>query len=82
MDKGYLPLSSDAIATALSGDLNRLGFMWQMYSPGPSKWAGPLWLGQMHSQKDPQNVYDATNGTISIGMIWWTNKGNFDGSKL
>ncbi len=32
--------------------------------------------------KDPSNIYDATNGTRSKGYIYWSNKGEFTGGGL
>jgi len=60
--------------------LKGLGFTWQLYSIGPIRkhisnpptpWVWPMMQGDV----PPTNIYDATNGTVSWGMIWRTNKG-------
>jgi len=60
------------------------GFVWDVYSVGPQGVEDPPWIPYMLA--DPkgtnalQNVYDSTNGTMSRGKIYRTNKGIVDGS--
>ena len=53
-----------------------LGFVWSLASAGPSRrWDTP-WIGGMISgEKAVTNIYDPTNGTVSQGFIWRTNRG-------
>ena len=61
-----------------------LGYRWSLTSPGPAQRYGPPFEWDMFSYPvslnpayAPTNVYDATNGTTSIGFIIRTNKGDF-----
>ena len=62
------------------GNLYRHGFLWQNYSCGPDGKAEGPWLGTMVNSNEPNNVYDSTNGTKSVGIIYWTNKGRYLGN--
>lgn len=57
------------------GSPPKFGVSWSLYSPGPDGKTDSPWLYQMLNGKHLNNVYDATNGTISKGVIWWLNKG-------
>ena len=59
-----------------------LGFIWHVRSVGPDKVVGKPYIHQMAVNKDPSNIYDATNGTKSYGAIHLTNKGFFDASQM
>jgi len=58
------------------------GFHWYMYSPGPSRVHVTPWLPQMVMNRNPQNIYDSTNGTVSVGYITRSNKGEFTAQQL
>jgi prepilin-type N-terminal cleavage/methylation domain-containing protein len=55
----------------------REGYNWLIYSPGPDGDTDPPWFYEMLRDGHPNNVYDASNGTMSNGSIWWTNQGKF-----
>jgi len=58
------------------------GFVWSLESPGPSRVHSAPWLAEMVATRNLANIYDATNGTVSIGYISRTNKGEFTGAQL
>jgi len=58
------------------------GFIWYMYSPGPSRVHVYPWLHDMVADRSPANIYDPTNGTVSIGYINRSNKGEFTAQQL
>jgi len=58
------------------------GLVWYFRSPGPSKIVKAPYLHDMAVTKVPENVYDSTNGTISIGNILRSNKGVVTGDNL
>ncbi|HUT25598.1 MAG TPA: prepilin-type N-terminal cleavage/methylation domain-containing protein [Sumerlaeia bacterium] len=64
------------------GNVYRQGYIWFMFSVGPSKIKSSPWLAQMVYYKDPSNIYDATNGTRSKGYIYRSNKGEFTAAEL
>ena len=62
------------------------GYYWDMYSHGPTRIGTMPWPMHMFSwainKRDdytPNNIYDASNGTISHGMIIRSNKGHYTG---
>jgi len=61
-----------------------LGFTWEVQSPGPSRisvW--PYVWGMVKGTTLITNIYDPTNGTVSQGYIFRTNKGEgLAGAKL
>ena len=68
--------------TANSADGYRLGYIWYVRSLGPDRVAKePFFLDAVVS-RNLANVYDPTNGTISAGDIWWSNKGLCTGDNL
>ena len=58
------------------------GYIWAMRSNGPSRFYGTLYWPQMVATRNPAMIYDPTNGTVSIGGIHRTNKGELTGEQL
>jgi type II secretion system protein G len=62
------------------------GYVWYLRSVGPDKMVGQPYFAGMASPLDwsnhapPNGVYDPTNGTMSWGDIYLSNKGFFTGS--
>ena len=54
-----------------------MGYTWYLRSPGPSRLVGPPFMSVMTRDNRSDNIYDSTNGTMSIGQIYRTNKGVF-----
>ena len=61
--------------------VGKLGFVWSLYSFGPCVKPGNIRIilqgGSKPSTKQPDCVYDPSNGTVSDGIILRTNKGDF-----
>lgn len=54
------------------------GFIWSLYSVGPAAQETSPWIARMLGLPTPAglgNIYDSTNGTVSKGKIFRTNKG-------
>jgi prepilin-type N-terminal cleavage/methylation domain-containing protein len=58
------------------------GYTWYLRSPGPSRMVGPPFMNVMIRDHVTDNIYDSSNGTMSIGQIYRTNKGVFTGANM
>ena len=58
------------------------GHLWYLRGCGPDRQVGEPYFSTMIAQKNPNNLYDPTNGTISYGDIYRTNKGDINGGIL
>jgi len=56
------------------------GYVWYLRSVGPDRVVGAPMIHDMVVNKNPANVYDPTNGTVSYGEIHLTNKGFYTGA--
>ena len=65
-----------------SAKLYAMGYQWYLRSPGPAREVGKPYFVETVVTKNLSNIYDATNGTMSRGFIYRTNKGGFTGSGL
>jgi prepilin-type N-terminal cleavage/methylation domain-containing protein len=72
--------------TAWCEPLRARGYLWSVYSCGPARVESQPWIEVMLLNPDaPEslgNVYDATNGTVSRGKIYRTNKGVLTGGNM
>ncbi|MBM3334461.1 prepilin-type N-terminal cleavage/methylation domain-containing protein [Candidatus Sumerlaeota bacterium] len=58
------------------------GYTWAMGSRGPSRVYGTLYWPQMVATRNSTMIYDPTNGTVSVGHVVRTNKGELTGEQL
>jgi len=56
------------------------GYVWYLRSIGPDRVIGRPMFTDMVANKNPDNVYDPTNGTVSNGEIHLSNKGFYTGA--
>ncbi len=72
--------------TSWLAPLRGRGYLWSAYSCGPQRLESPPWIEEIllapKDQNSLGNIYDATNGTVSRGKIFRTNKGIVDGGNL
>ncbi len=79
----YRYMVNDPARSAAMTAARNLGFSRFMNSLGPMRTNWQPWVEDMlRGAAPPNNVYDATNGTISRGCISRTNKGVFAGSRF
>ena len=64
-----------------TGPAYRNGFVWYLRSVGPDRQVGEPYFNWMAAGwEPPDNVYDASNGTVSYGDIYLSNKGFHTGA--
>ena len=69
-------------STGYDGRTYRLGYYWYLKYPGPARIVTTPYITHMAVNGRPNMIYDSTNGTLSVGNIYRTNKGAFTGSGL
>ena len=60
---------------------NKRGYFWLYRSWGPSRKSTTPWEWEMLSDQTTEHIYDPTNGTVSDGVILYTNRGLYKGPK-
>ena len=58
------------------------GYTWYLRSAGPDGQVGSPHFATSVDTKNPNNIYDPSNGTVSYGVIYLCNKGFLSGSRL
>ena len=58
------------------------GYVWGINSFGPSRAYEAPWWPEKVATRNPAKIYDPSNGTVSIGAITRTNKGELTGEQL
>ena len=76
----YQHMQYQAGTTSDMGKAFGRGYIWYLRSTGPDRVVGDPYLAGMVVNKNPGNVYDPTNGTVSYGDIHLTNKGFYTGA--
>jgi len=76
----YQHMQWQAGTTSDMGIAFGMGYLWYLRSVGPDRVVGQPYLAGMVVNKNPNNVYDPTNGTVSYGEIHLTNKGFYTGA--
>lgn len=59
-----------------------LGYVWYLRSVGPDGLVGVPYFSAMVVNRNPSNIYDPTNGTMSYGEIHLSNKGFLEGGQM
>ncbi|MBN1518035.1 prepilin-type N-terminal cleavage/methylation domain-containing protein [Candidatus Sumerlaeota bacterium] len=88
-DQFQLPRADDAQDAGWHQGGYDNGFIWSLYSVGPQHFEGTPWVPDMYDPYSsaiyPEkiaNIYDPTNGTVSHGKIYRTNKGILIGKHI
>ena len=59
-----------------------MGYQWYLRSNGPDGLVGSPHFSSSVVNKNPNNLYDSSNGTVSYGVIYLCNKGFLSGGRL
>ena len=64
------------------GQTYKYGHLWYLRACGPDRQVGDPYFHVMVDNKTTENLYDPTNGTVSYGDIYRTNKGDIGGGNM
>ena len=83
----FLPERAAGSPSAGTREAFARGYVWSLYSVGPMAMTVSPWIAEMLGRTAPLadslgNIYDPTNGTVSKGQIYRTNKGILTGGEL